>query len=151
MIKRPKQVWLAIVVGVVATGCGAPEGLARLEDLDERAIAYPASAPLASGGYDAEQTMDGPQPAATWKIYGTGATPEEVIQYFRDEMGSRGWIEVPGIPSTADIDAVQWRRDDLALRLGIMDVDEWHQRIEGSDRYPTMYEVRVSERRDTIE
>ena len=53
-----------------------------------------------------------------------------------------------GVPSTSEIEAHGWRREDVALRLGIKDVEEWHQRIEGSDAYPTLYEISLTDLRD---
>ena len=116
--------------------------------MEEANLALPGSTPLADGGYDAEFTVEGRRPAATWAIYGTSADVAEVTAYFEKELADRGWEPAPGIPSTSQLDALLWRRDDLAFQLAILDVEEWHQRIDGSDEYPTMYEVRVSERRD---
>jgi hypothetical protein len=136
---------------IAMTACGEPERLAGLRAMEEAGLAFPESTRLATGGYDEELTMDGPQPAATWTIYGTTAPAEEVIAFFEEEADLRGWDGGLGIRSTSEVEAYSWRREDSAWRLGILDVEEWHQRIDGSDRYPTMYEVRVSQRRDAMD
>lgn len=133
----------------IAVACSAPSGgFAELDAMEEADLAFPDSSLLVDGGYDAELTVEGRRPAATWAIYGTSANAADVTAYFEEEMEARGWDALPGIPSTSEVDALSWRRGNHAFRIGILDVEEWHQRVDGSEGFPTMYEVRVSERRN---
>jgi len=86
---------ILVMLAVVTAAC-EPEGLARLELIEEGGIAYPNSTALANGGYEAELTLEGPQPAAVWSIYGTDAPAAEVIQFYADELRALGWEEATG-------------------------------------------------------
>lgn len=146
--------YVVLLVGVVAIALSTlgerSGGLARLDALEESSVAHPGSTLLARGGYNARLTVEGPFPPATWRIYGTSAPATAVIAHFEEEALNRGWEGGPGIPSTSELEAFDWRRDELFWRLGVLDTDEWHQRIDGSADYPTMYEVRVGVRRDAM-
>lgn len=134
---------------VVPTACdvatpsrGTYEHLANQSEAD---LVYPDSELLSDGGYDAELTIDGPQPAGVWKIYGSNAAIEDIRAYYEAQLAERGWRQVPGSRSTTELDAWSWIRGDLGFRLGIKDPDDWHERLAGSDRFGTLYEVRLAD------
>lgn len=57
----------------------------------EATLIYPDSELLADGGYDAEMTVDGPQPGAVWKIFGSDAAMEDILVYYETELRELGW------------------------------------------------------------
>lgn len=133
---------------VVPIACGVPTPSGTYEHLKEQPeadLVFPDSELLAEGGYDAEMTIDGPQPAALWRIYGSNAAIEDILAYYEAELGDRGWEPIPSSRSSTEIDAWQWIRDDLGFSLGHKDPAQWHERLPGSDRFLTIYEIRLAD------
>ena len=130
----------------VATSSGTYEYLTTQPEAD---LVYPESDLLSDGGYDAEMTIDGPQPAALWKIFGSDASIDDILAHYQAELADRGWESMPSSRSTSEIEAWRWSRGDLGFRLGQKDPDTWHERLPGSDRFATIYEVRLVERRSS--
>jgi len=133
---------LALPVGcnVATPSQGTYEHIANQPEAN---LGYPESEQLSDGGYDAEMTVDGPQPAALWKIYGSSASIEEILVYYEAELADRGWEPIPSSRSSTEIDAWSWIRNDLGFRLGIKDPDDWHERLAGSDQFQILYEIRL--------
>jgi hypothetical protein len=127
----------ALVVAVVA--CGGPTR-DSLSDEAEAKLQVPGSKELATGGYDAENTVDGPLAAVAWRQYGVDVPWEDVVAYFDAELRGRGWQEggsSSGLRSTGEWAVEAWHRDDRILRLG-------HLRdtpTKDSGSFVTFYEV----------
>jgi len=131
---------------IAVAGCAEPGDGTRelLEALPEASLTYPAAELLMDGGRDAEATIDGPMPAVAWRIFGSHAQPQEIHEFFESELTSTGWSEVTGIRTTTELDAWRWEKDGNTFRLGIMDPDQWHARLEGSEAFPTIFDVRLA-------
>ena len=127
-------------------GCEA-SGQARLEALPEAGLMFPGSEHLADGGTEGAQGIEGVTQAATWVILGTDSSVEDVLAFYETELAAGGWDQYPMARTTSEIEAHAWRREEdrARLRLSFKDTEEWHLRIEGSDRFATLYEVRVIE------
>ena len=125
-------------------GCEA-SGRERLERLPEADLYYPGSETLADGGNDRTQGISGFTQAGRWVILGTDETLEEVHAFYQTELAERGWEEGPRSRSTSEIAGYTWDHGGTQLRLSFKDTEQWYQRLEGSDQFATLYEVRLVE------
>lgn len=139
---------LAAVAGaaVLVAACGQPTGgYDRLKALPEASLTFPDSKQLSDGGYDAQFTVEGEQPAGFWRIIGSDATIEDIRDFYEGELADAGWVRQPSSRSTTELEAHRWHQGDLAFRLGFLNTEEWHQRLDGSDQFPTLYEIHLSD------
>ena len=118
-------------------------GYEQLKAEPEADLLFPGSERLSDGGYDASMTIDGTQPAAFWLIAGSNARVDEVLAWYEGELDDRGWRPQATSFSTTEIDAFDWVKDEVHFRLGILDTREWYLRIDGSDAFATLFEVRL--------
>lgn len=137
---------LAIVAVLLLVSCGVPTGrLDELRALPEGDLSYPGSEQVNSGGREAEMTVDGPLSAATWHWFGVDASAEEIEQFYADELTSRGWAEgggSSGIPTTRELSARAWHKDDVVFRLAFPNPSD-HVDQELFERYQTVYDARL--------
>jgi hypothetical protein len=145
------RVTLAIVVVLVAVlgwaawvALNPARGGARLGERPEASLRYPSSEELAQGHLDRVEDALGTTNAAWWMILGTNGSIEQVEEFYRHELATLGWGDGRADRrTTSELSAVDWRQGGFRLRLAFMESEEWHQRIEGSDRFTTLYEIRL--------
>lgn len=107
---------------------------------------YPGAEPLDDGWIDRSEDVLGTTSATWWMILGADASISDVLTFYDGELTARGWDAArPTVPSTNEVEAYKWTRGELRFRLGFLETEEWHQRIEGSDRWPTLYDMRIIE------
>ena len=124
----------------------SPIGADALEALPEASIRYPGSESLLQGRVSGSDDILGTTPPSWWRILGTNAPIQDVLAHYDVELVARGW----GVPrqvanTTVEVEAYRWDRGALRFRLGFLETGEWHRRIEGSDRWPVLYVMRLYE------
>ena len=146
-IMRPTpSIAVALLCVTALIGCEA-SGRARLEALPEASLMLPGSEELADGGSERAQGIEGVTQATTWVILGTDSSVEDVLAFYETELAEDGWVQYPMARTTSEIEAHAWRRDEARsrIRLSFKETEEWYLRIEGSDRFATLYELRLIE------
>jgi len=128
-----------LVVLCLVAGC--QQTSASLRDEAEALLQVPESTQLATGGYDARQTVEGHLAALVWRQYGTDESWDEVVAYFAAELGKRGFREggcSSGLRSTDEWAVMAWHSDNRILRLGHLR-DE--RAVKHEREFVTIYDV----------
>ena len=133
-----------LITVVLIAACATPADDDGLQSEAEADLLYPGSEQLSDGGHGPDDTIEGPVPSVYWRILGSNDSGSEILEFYEIELAARGWEPgggSSGIPSTSELDARAWSQGPTVFRLAFKDPEEWHQRLEGSDRFVTLYEI----------
>ena len=132
---------LVLLLAILSVIAGCQQTSASLRDEAEALLQVPESTQLATGGYDARQTVEGHLAALVRSQYGTDESWDDVVAYFDAELGNRGWQPggcSSGLPSTEEWAVMAWHSDNRILRLGHLR-DEWA--VKHERQFVTIYDV----------
>jgi hypothetical protein len=126
---RPLNRWFALVTSLlVLVGCVQHVTVGDLRANAEADLTYPGAMVIGRSEHEWQNTIEGPENAYVGYVAATDAEPAEIERYFVDELARRGWAPATdskartiGIRLTSELSARAWRKDDLVIRLGLMD------------------------------
>jgi hypothetical protein len=131
----------AVAVAVVGVLVLHPGGEDDLRAMPELYLAYPGSVVLR----DAEIVNPGIGPYAD-RLYGSNASIEEVEDWYRRELTSRGWLPGAGssaATSTDELAVCAWHTAQYRFRLGFWRRDIAPELDPHAADYASIYEVAI--------
>ena len=114
---------LVLLLAILSLIAGCQQTSASLRDEAEALLQVPESTQLATGGYDARQTVEGHLAALVRSQYGTDESWDDVVS---------------GLPSTDEWAVMAWHSDNRILRLGHLR-DE--RAVKHERQFVTIYDV----------
>jgi hypothetical protein len=101
-----------------------------------------------SGGYDGGAGIDGTIEATATRQFGSTASLETILEFYRVQMRNAGWATGGGstiVGSGVELQICAWHKDGVVLRLAFWKPDKWAQFHQKDLLYPTVFEVDLIE------
>ncbi len=143
---------LALLGAALVAGCGAlgpspPGPLAHVRALPEASLAPPGSVLIGTSAQDAQETIDGPQPAIYSRVLGTQEAATAVETFYADRLPFAGWTPDPYfIRASIDAWAAAWTKGPVEMSVSILrrGTDPLLPSASMQARYPTIFQVVLS-------
>lgn len=112
------------MLGLVLAACGEDHRpIGYLQSLEEDALAYPGATELSATAEPQKPGIEGPSRARSIHTYAADATEDEILDWYRDEFGSRGWRYQP-LSFTSAPDLPSWRKGFVEIQLHFRTADD---------------------------
>ena len=120
----------------------------RLASLPEAQLRYPDAELLGNVGTNRSDGFFGKgATSASWgMILGSHASMQEILAFYDSQLMANDWAGSPTGTTTEEIAAYQWVRGDLRFRLGFTDPEALRERKPASNRWATIFRLRIIER-----
>jgi hypothetical protein len=119
-----------------------PTDFERLQAQPEFSLFYPGSIVVEQGGYGRGFMVPS---AAVWRLLSTDASQEDVLAFYRDALGKRGWEVGAGAELVIDrgreTQACGWHTNTTTLRLALLNMDEFRRIYSSDARFATAYRL----------
>lgn len=122
------------------------------QDAASNLVAPSAEAIYTHQGREYQMTIDGPRYADVTSLYRSHASPDQISEYYAEQLSRLGWIApYRAFRTTLETSARAWCKDRMLFRLGIRDPGDPGNAEYFSGGHKTVFEIALAGRDTAIQ